>query len=187
MSSMRRLAAPILALALLLGAAGTAQATPIAFGTWYVFCFGGAGTLAGGTGSCGVGPNSSPVGAPPWMITTTGPAVVRITDLYLSGDKFTLRDFGADLMTTSTVGSHSGCSGDPDLCYGDPAMSWGSVAIGAGSHSFDIFIDASPHGSGAAAFRVDHAGPGVVPEPSTIVLVASGLLGVFGVARRRRQ
>jgi hypothetical protein len=180
-----RIAGVAASLTLLLAPAA-AGATGISMGTWYTFCFGGPGTFASGTGACSVGPNASPVGAPPWTITLAAPAIFHISDLYLSGDSFTVFDFGAPVFSSPPTPPGPGCGADVLACYGDPGMSWGSFVIGPGAHAFDIFIDASPHGGGAAAFMVG-AHPGVVPEPGSVVLLATGILGIGMVVRRRNS
>lgn len=67
---------------------------------------------------------------------------------------------------------------------------WAGVSVGASGLQADIALD---EGWTVDNFRVEmndlaYVEPpvGVVPEPSTYVLMATGLLGVFGVARRRQ-
>lgn len=131
---------------------------------WHIFAF-------GGTGS-----QSSPTD-----FFATGPATIKVTDCCLAGDQFTLYDNGILLGTSSFVpiGPGDGCP-NADACYADPLYSHGAWLVGAGVNDITIFMAASPYGSGGAYIEAT-----ATPEPGSIILLTSGVLGAFGVIRRR--
>ena len=102
-------------------AATTAGATPIAFGSWQPFFFGSTGSVASGS---------------PFTFTSSGAAVVTVTDAYCRGDRFTVSDGATTLGTTTLVAVDLACSpivSDPDVALADPGYSTGRFVVGAGA------------------------------------------------------
>ncbi len=125
-------------------AATTAGATPIAFGSWQPFFFGSTGSVASGS---------------PFTFTSSGAAVVTVTDAYCRGDRFTVSDGATTLGTTTLVAVDLACSpivSDPDVALADPGYSTGRFVVGAGAHSVGIVASTSPFDGGGTAFlRLD--------------------------------
>ena len=128
------------AVAIAAALAGTAAAAALTAGVWQPFFFGGPGSTA--TGS-------------PFTFTSSGAAVVTVTDAFCGGDRFTVSDGVAVLGTTSTV-PVEGCPGtnisDPDLALANPAYSHGYFVVGAGTHSIGVIASTSPYPGGGQAF-----------------------------------
>ena len=94
---------------------------------------------------------------------------------------------------------------DPGGVFSTDAMPFADLAPGTMSNLFDVFLDTSQEGefSGQYQFNLSdeqdlsgHAGAQtltlnvtaeVVPEPSTLVLLAAGALGLLGYAWRKRR
>jgi hypothetical protein len=84
---------------------------------------------------------------PPYTLTTSAPAVVRILDGGHQGDTFDVYDNGVFLGESSATpinAGHScandptGAGTDPAACWNDPLMSRGTFPIAAGAHSLTI-------------------------------------------------
>lgn len=150
-------------------AATQAQATAVAVnGGWVPFSFGGVG---------------SSFSSEPFTFSLAGPGVLKVTDAFLSGDRFEVFDFLASLGLTSAPGSSGDAIGaDYDGAFADSRWSSAAFALGAGSYSITGVAVDSPFGSGGAALRVDER----VPEPASALLLSLGLLGL-GLARRKAQ
>jgi hypothetical protein len=121
-------------------AATTAGATPIAVGSWQPFFFGSTGSTA--TGS-------------PFTFTSSGAAVVTVTDAFCRGDRFTVSDGATTLGTTTLVAVDLACNSvvaDPDLALADQGYSSGRFVVGAGAHSVGIVASTSPFDGGGTAF-----------------------------------
>jgi hypothetical protein len=170
--------------------AGQAHAGPITVpGTppWYEFVFGATGSFAtNGSGSQpSSGGNSQQLDNPPWTFTSATPVAVLLTDAFNTGDQFTLFDNAVGLGTTPSVPlTNSGVS-DPAVTSVSPAWSHMIFNLPPGSHSLTIQAANSPYGGGAAFFSVTPLAPTVVPEPSTLALLALGG-GALAVWRRRK-
>ena len=122
--------------------ATTAGATPVALGTWEPFFFESTASTALGS---------------PFTFTSSGAAVVTVTDAYCRGDRFTVSDGTTTLGTTTLVAVDLACNtvvSDPDVALADPGYSSGRFVVGDGAHSVGIF--ASPFNGGGTAFlRID--------------------------------
>jgi PEP-CTERM motif len=188
-----RLFMVLLILGAVSGAAPSIKADPVVVGTWYEFqrepfCLGPFCPTASCTPST-TGPNCipSPSGNgqfapnPPWTFTLLGPGTITVTDVAQSGDAFDVFDFGIFIGSTPNVPiAGTICGGDPVPCSLDPLVSHAVFSLMAGPHSITIF---ERNGRCCVGyFRVDE-----VPEPTALLLLASGLGGGIGLARRKRK
>jgi hypothetical protein len=120
-----------------------------------------------------------------------------ITDLYVVGDSYTVFVNGAPVLVTPVVPDWTayevpdpGCSNgfppcpyttDPNVAWANPAeWSTGSFSLKTGD-VVTIEEDTLPSGYTDGTYAIT----ATTPEPTSIALFGSGLLGLFGTLRRR--
>lgn len=135
-------------------------------------------------------PTGGPVFATPsFDLTTTGDTIVRITDRLITGDQFHVfvtGDATFDFLT-STPGSdgvQTNCS-DGDTCWLISDLSHASWLLGAGTYHIEIEVVAFALGSGGVGGGFIDAN--AVPEPASLLLMGTGLVGIASRLRKRRS
>ena len=150
-------------------------------------------TVGGGWNSFSWTGTNTPQVESAFTFNSSGSVAVKVTDAYVSGDRFQLFDNGHLVGTTSQLNGSAPWTDSPDVAFAGGIFSSGIFALGAGTHSLTLVDIQAPTGypSGSAFFRVDAGGNGGgggvssvdTPEPGTLALVG---LGIAGLAVRRR-
>jgi hypothetical protein len=176
-----------LACAALIAPVQDAKAAVISLDTWYEFGFDGPGTsMRSGLGTTLA--TNPPDGDPivqvvdgPWTITTTGPTVLIVLDLFESVDQFEIFDNLILLGQTSIPTDGGTCGSDITCSLGDARYSRAEFLLAAGNHSFTGAQLAGIPGAGV--FHLTEVTS--VPEPGSLALVLLGVLALAGVVKRR--
>ena len=114
----------------------------------------------------------------------TGPIVINVVDCCDPGDQFTVYDNGTLLGTTDLVATgNTFLCGSGDACFANSLLSQGSWVVGTGVNDITIYAASSPLGSGEAF--VESVPLAATPEPGSIYLLGSGILGLTGFLRRK--
>lgn len=153
-----------------------AAAIPLAPGSWQTFNWDGRG----------------PIGSPAdgYQTSEAVPELLRVVDCCIIGDRFrvfvnTVLAFDTSAILPADDGVQSGLF-DGDSAWADARLSKGSVVLGAGPNQIDIEVIglATGYTSGGAFIRIDESQPTPTPEPSTLLLVGSGIAGAAHRLRR---
>lgn len=178
---MRRL--PVLVVIALLGPA-ISSAASVDFNKWYRFEFTGVGVDATVNPAAAWPPDYYVPAGTPWVFSTLSNVTFTVTDAYQQGDIFAIKNYGAQIGTTSAVSASShDCGEFPGPCLADAAMSHGSILLEPGTYSITIAPTASPDGGGSGYFLIDAP----IPEPSMVFVLALAASGLFVWHRKRKS
>ena len=126
----------------------------------------------------------------PFTFTLTQPGYLSVTDSYVDGDRFEVRDGGTLIGTTSVPLDDGQYQAQPDLAFQTAAWSWGQFPLAAGAHSINIRViaEAAQSTGGTGYLRVDYAPYGRgIPTLGLVGLAAlAALLAGTGLALLRR-
>ena len=179
-----RLFMVVLMLGAVSAAAPSIQADPIVVGgNWYEFQFLGPGSQGTACVLCtpSIAGNSQFAPNPPWTFTLSQAGILTVTDAFNIGDSFDVFDFGVLIGSTPPVAQFDTCGSDPVPCSMNPNVSHAVFSLAVGPHAITIMARDPAIAAGAAYFRVDE-----VPDPTTLLLLATGLGGAISVRKNRK-
>jgi len=119
----------------------------------------------------------------PYIYNLTNPAYFRITDDFIVGDIYFVRDFGALILTTTLpyAGVPTGFPNPGEWAWQNPAYSGGEVLLAAGPHHLTV------QGNGAGGIPAGlYTQLTTIPAPGAILLGSIGA-GLVGWLRRRKS
>jgi len=119
----------------------------------------------------------------PYVFNLTKPAFFRITDDFMVGDLYYVRDFGSLILTTSLpyAGVPTGFPDPGESAWQNPAYSGGEILLAVGPHILTVQGNGGA-GVPAAGFYTQLT---TIPAPGAILLGSIGV-GVVSWLRRRR-
>jgi hypothetical protein len=158
----------------------TAQ-LPLTPGTWEYFSFFlGAGQPVDGDGYT--------------VQSSTDQIRISLTDLDWAGDAYDIFVDGSLVGGTPTMsGPEAEFSFDADQAFATPELSHGIFYLAARANPYTITLsvrETAPgfdYGDGAIRADLVPTQPNTVPEPASLILMATGMAGVAVVVRRRRR
>lgn len=167
-----------------------ALAGPVALDTWGQFS-----TLSIGVDATGCSPadpggsfcfpsSGTPTAfldAGPWTFTAPAKGLfLTVTDVFASGDRYQIFDFGNLIGQTSLPNAGVDCGDDPVPCVSDPGMSSGRFLLAPGNHSITIQPLSDEIATGYLLVSN-------VPEPGAAATAGAGLGVIWLFFRLRRR
>lgn len=166
----------LLAAALLMPSVADAQ-EPLGFNSWKMFTW----IIQDGQGA-------DPVDGGGFTFESLFETRIRITDAGDAGDAFSIFVNGSPYGITPTVAYTPVGIHDGDDAWATPQFSRFEFLLAPGRYTIALNVrEDAGYGYGEGFIRADEITVSITPEPATLLLTASGLVGLLAVNSRRRR